>query len=81
MTLCHLSAVLPKPACQTCPAVEEFFTHKRVLEVFCDSNFGKSLLILLLLKRITTLLLKCFEIRITIMTVSAGISKDGEFGP
>uniref|UniRef100_A0A8C5TQ19 FZ domain-containing protein n=1 Tax=Malurus cyaneus samueli TaxID=2593467 RepID=A0A8C5TQ19_9PASS len=33
------------PACQTCPAVEEFFTHKRVLEVFCDSNFGKSLLI------------------------------------
>ncbi|XP_062490168.1 secreted frizzled-related protein 2-like [Pezoporus occidentalis] len=33
-------AVLPKPACQTCPAVEEFFTHKRVLEVFCDSNFA-----------------------------------------
>uniref|UniRef100_A0A8B9PIL1 Secreted frizzled-related protein 2 n=1 Tax=Apteryx owenii TaxID=8824 RepID=A0A8B9PIL1_APTOW len=28
------------PACQTCPAVEEFFTHKRVLEVFCDNNFA-----------------------------------------
>uniref|UniRef100_A0A8C8BFZ0 FZ domain-containing protein n=1 Tax=Otus sunia TaxID=257818 RepID=A0A8C8BFZ0_9STRI len=25
------------PACQTCPAVEEFFTHRRVLEVFCDT--------------------------------------------
>ncbi|NXN91669.1 SFRP2 protein, partial [Rhinopomastus cyanomelas] len=32
--------VLPKPACQTCPPVEEFFTHRRVLEVFCDSNFA-----------------------------------------
>ncbi|XP_063012001.1 secreted frizzled-related protein 2-like [Melospiza melodia melodia] len=36
----HLHKVLPKPTCQTCPAVEEFFTHKRVLEVFCDSNFA-----------------------------------------
>ncbi|NWX31576.1 SFRP2 protein, partial [Notiomystis cincta] len=36
----HLQKVLPKPTCQTCPAVEEFFTHKRVLEVFCDSNFA-----------------------------------------
>ncbi|NWR88655.1 SFRP2 protein, partial [Furnarius figulus] len=35
-----LHKVLPKPACQTCPAVEEFFTHKRLLEVFCDSNFA-----------------------------------------
>ncbi|NWI13660.1 SFRP2 protein, partial [Crypturellus soui] len=32
--------VLPKPACQSCPALEEFFTHKRVLEVFCDNNFA-----------------------------------------
>ncbi|XP_048798316.1 secreted frizzled-related protein 2-like [Lagopus muta] len=36
----YLHKVLPKPACQTCPAVEELFTHKRVLEVFCDSNFA-----------------------------------------
>ncbi|NWI85897.1 SFRP2 protein, partial [Pitta sordida] len=36
----YLHKVLPKPACQTCPAVEEFFTHKRVLEVFCDSDFA-----------------------------------------
>ncbi|NXA11419.1 SFRP2 protein, partial [Sapayoa aenigma] len=36
----YLHKVIPKPACQTCPAVEEFFTHKRVLEVFCDSNFA-----------------------------------------
>uniref|UniRef100_A0A663NAH3 FZ domain-containing protein n=1 Tax=Athene cunicularia TaxID=194338 RepID=A0A663NAH3_ATHCN len=37
-----------------------------VLEVFCDSNFGKSLLIWLLLKRLTSLLLKCFKNRIRI---------------
>ncbi|XP_009285056.1 secreted frizzled-related protein 2-like [Aptenodytes patagonicus] len=36
----HLHKVLPKPACQACPTVEEFFTHKRVLEVFCDNNFA-----------------------------------------
>ncbi|NXU57960.1 SFRP2 protein, partial [Turnix velox] len=36
----HLHQVLPKPVCQACPAVEEFFTHKRVLEVFCDNNFA-----------------------------------------
>ncbi|XP_066040650.1 secreted frizzled-related protein 2-like [Chamaea fasciata] len=36
----YLHKVVPKPTCQTCPAVEEFFTHKRVLEVFCDSNFA-----------------------------------------
>ncbi|XP_051651636.1 secreted frizzled-related protein 2-like [Manacus candei] len=36
----HLHKVLPRPACQTCPAVEEFFTHRGVLEVFCDSNFA-----------------------------------------
>ncbi|XP_009982775.1 PREDICTED: secreted frizzled-related protein 2-like [Tauraco erythrolophus] len=36
----YLHKVLPKPACQTCPAVEEFFTHKRVLEDFCDNNFA-----------------------------------------
>uniref|UniRef100_A0A8C9MKD2 Secreted frizzled-related protein 5-like n=1 Tax=Serinus canaria TaxID=9135 RepID=A0A8C9MKD2_SERCA len=36
-TLCNFLSVLPKPTCQTCPAVEEFFTHKRVLEVFCDT--------------------------------------------
>ncbi|NXU74151.1 SFRP2 protein, partial [Oreotrochilus melanogaster] len=36
----YLHKVLPKPACQACPAVEEFFTHKRVLEGFCDNNFA-----------------------------------------
>ncbi|NWR55461.1 SFRP2 protein, partial [Bucorvus abyssinicus] len=36
----YLHKVLPKPTCQTCPAVEEFCTHKRLLEVFCDSNFA-----------------------------------------
>lgn len=69
MKLCHFLPVLPKPACQACPAVEEFFTHRRVLEVFCDNNFGKSLLIWLLFKMPTALLLKCLKIRIKI-TVS-----------
>ncbi|NWH75418.1 SFRP2 protein, partial [Piaya cayana] len=36
----YLQKVLPKPACQACPEVEEFFTYKRVLEVFCDNNFA-----------------------------------------
>ncbi|XP_014380092.1 secreted frizzled-related protein 2-like [Alligator sinensis] len=36
----YIHKVLPKPACQTCPAVEEFFTHKRILEVFCVNNFA-----------------------------------------
>ncbi|NXX78804.1 SFRP2 protein, partial [Urocolius indicus] len=40
LTMEHKHKVLPKPACQTCPAVEEFFTHKRLLEVFCASNFA-----------------------------------------
>uniref|UniRef100_A0A8C8RXF9 Secreted frizzled-related protein 2 n=1 Tax=Pelusios castaneus TaxID=367368 RepID=A0A8C8RXF9_9SAUR len=29
-----------RKACQTCPAVEEFFTQKRVLDVFCVNNFA-----------------------------------------
>lgn len=66
MKLCHFLPVLPKPACQACPAVEEFLTHRRVLEVFCDNNFGKSLLIWLLFKIPTVLLLKCLKIRIKI---------------
>ncbi|NWX99062.1 SFRP2 protein, partial [Nothoprocta ornata] len=36
----HPHKVLPKPACQSCPAVEEFFMHKRALEVVCDNNFA-----------------------------------------
>uniref|UniRef100_A0A8D0G733 Secreted frizzled-related protein 2 n=1 Tax=Sphenodon punctatus TaxID=8508 RepID=A0A8D0G733_SPHPU len=36
----HIPKVFPKPTCQTCPAVEEFFTHKRILEVFCLNNFA-----------------------------------------
>nr|XP_020668526.1 secreted frizzled-related protein 2-like [Pogona vitticeps] len=29
-----------KPTCQTCPPVEEFFRHKRVLQSFCDKGFA-----------------------------------------
>uniref|UniRef100_A0A8C3PBG0 Histone deacetylase 10 n=1 Tax=Chrysemys picta bellii TaxID=8478 RepID=A0A8C3PBG0_CHRPI len=36
----HIHKELPKPICQTCPAVEEFFTQKRVLDVFCANNFA-----------------------------------------
>lgn len=76
MRLFNFLSVLPKPTCQTCPAVEEFFTHKRVLEVFCDSNFGKSLLMYLLLERLTILLLNALKVGLQLVTVSAGISKD-----
>ncbi|MEE6481070.1 hypothetical protein FKM82_012749 [Ascaphus truei] len=31
---------LPKPTCQGCPLIEESFSHKTVLEAFCDNNFA-----------------------------------------
>ncbi|KAE8616030.1 hypothetical protein XENTR_v10008702 [Xenopus tropicalis] len=31
---------LPKPSCQGCPLIEDFFSHKTVLEAFCDNNFA-----------------------------------------
>nr|XP_025040197.1 secreted frizzled-related protein 2-like isoform X2 [Pelodiscus sinensis] len=36
----HIHKELPKPICQTCPTVEEIFTQKRVLDVFCANNFA-----------------------------------------
>ncbi|XP_054843762.1 secreted frizzled-related protein 2-like [Eublepharis macularius] len=35
----HIVKVFPKPACQICPAVEEFLTHKGVSDLFCTNNF------------------------------------------
>ncbi|XP_005994312.1 sizzled [Latimeria chalumnae] len=30
----------PRPTCQGCPALEEPYLYKRVLEAFCDNNFA-----------------------------------------
>ncbi|XP_043944733.1 secreted frizzled-related protein 2-like [Protopterus annectens] len=30
----------PKPTCQDCPAVEEPFSYKQVLDTFCNNNFA-----------------------------------------
>ncbi|XP_034983638.1 secreted frizzled-related protein 2-like [Zootoca vivipara] len=30
----------PKPICQTCPAVDELLTRKKVLDIFCIGNFA-----------------------------------------
>nr|XP_056702465.1 secreted frizzled-related protein 2-like [Euleptes europaea] len=36
----HIVKVFPKPICQVCPAIEEFFTHKNLLDLFCTNNFA-----------------------------------------
>ncbi|XP_036375647.1 sizzled [Megalops cyprinoides] len=36
----HLSKGLPKPACQSCPVVEEFPSLKKVLDALCHSDFA-----------------------------------------
>ncbi|XP_061438742.1 secreted frizzled-related protein 2-like [Rhineura floridana] len=30
----------PKPICQTCPAIDELLTRKKVLDIFCIDNFA-----------------------------------------
>ncbi|MGH0146998.1 UNVERIFIED_CONTAM: hypothetical protein FKN15_009130 [Acipenser sinensis] len=36
----HFDKVMPKPTCQGCPAVEEAFAYKRVLDAFCQNDFA-----------------------------------------
>ncbi|XP_074871545.1 secreted frizzled-related protein 2-like [Carettochelys insculpta] len=36
----HIHKELPKPTCQTCPVLEDFFTQKKILDVLCANNFA-----------------------------------------